>query len=226
MSTSISPFAFIIALEVSREVSSIRFMQSGESPAEAIASRIIFARAMLERMASFPPRSTAALPDFRHKTAASTVTLGRASKIMPITPRGTFFFRISKPLGRTVPYSVLPTGSSSAITAEIASAMPLILFSSSIRRSSIESLMLPLAFSRSILFCSIMYALFSTSAFAIASRARFLSAVDATASCLCATLAPSQILVSIKTPPFWEEIRFRRKSRQKGRTEARAFRRL
>ena len=43
------------------------------------AARMTCASAMLERMASLPPRSSTALPDFRHSPAESAVTFGRAS---------------------------------------------------------------------------------------------------------------------------------------------------
>ena len=38
-----------------------------------------------------------AFPDLKHNAEASTVTLGRASKIIPTTPRGTLFFSIWSP---------------------------------------------------------------------------------------------------------------------------------
>ncbi len=53
--------------------------QSAGSPADAIASRITPTSASLVWAAADPPRSTAALPLFNASTAASTVTLGRAS---------------------------------------------------------------------------------------------------------------------------------------------------
>lgn len=48
---------------------------------------------LLEFIASFPPRKITVFPDFKHKAAASEVTLGLASNITPITPKGvdTFF---------------------------------------------------------------------------------------------------------------------------------------
>ena len=42
-----------------------------------------------EAAAMLPPRSTAALPDFRQMPAASAVTFGRASYTTATTPRGT-----------------------------------------------------------------------------------------------------------------------------------------
>ncbi len=49
------------------------------SPAASPASRAIPASTELECAAEEEPRSTTALPDFRHSAAASIVTFGRAS---------------------------------------------------------------------------------------------------------------------------------------------------
>ena len=49
-----------------------------------------------------------ALPDFRHNTEISTVTLGRLSYIAPITPSGTRFLLIFRPFGRTLSCSDNP----------------------------------------------------------------------------------------------------------------------
>ena len=48
-------------------------------PTAAIASAATERRTALERIAEDEPRSTTALPDFRHSEAASIVTFGRAS---------------------------------------------------------------------------------------------------------------------------------------------------
>ena len=48
-------------------------------PAPTAASRAIRARTALECAAEDEPRSSTALPDFRHSAAASIVTFGRAS---------------------------------------------------------------------------------------------------------------------------------------------------
>ena len=55
--------------------------------------------ASLERRASLPPFSTQALPVLRHKEKISAVTLGRASQIMPTTPKGTRTFAQSHAVG-------------------------------------------------------------------------------------------------------------------------------
>ena len=44
------------------------------------------------RYASLPPRRIVALAVLKHKAPASTVTFGRASKMIPITPNGTARF--------------------------------------------------------------------------------------------------------------------------------------
>ena len=48
-------------------------------PAVTAASAATLARTALECAAELDPRSTIALPDFRHSAAASIVTFGRAS---------------------------------------------------------------------------------------------------------------------------------------------------
>ena len=58
-------------------------------PAPSAASASTRATASFERAAMLPPRSTAALPDFRQMPAASAVTLGRASYTTATTPSGT-----------------------------------------------------------------------------------------------------------------------------------------
>ena len=50
-------------------------------------------------MESDPPLSITVFPDLIHKLPASTVTFGRDSYIIPITPRGTDTLEISRPLG-------------------------------------------------------------------------------------------------------------------------------
>ena len=62
-----------------REVSSTSWTQSAGRPPSAKASRSTLTTAWLERKASFPPRRMTAFPAFRHRAAASLVTLGRAS---------------------------------------------------------------------------------------------------------------------------------------------------
>ena len=52
------------------------------------------------RSASEPPRRIRALPERRQSAAASAVTLGRLSKIMPMTPIGVRTRAMSRPFGR------------------------------------------------------------------------------------------------------------------------------
>ena len=82
--------------------------------------------ARLVCIASFPPRSTQLLPVFRARAAASIVTFGLASYIIPTQPRGTRTRSITRPFGLTV-RSPLPMGDSSAATYLTASAAAFIL---------------------------------------------------------------------------------------------------
>ena len=66
--------------------------------------------------ASLPPRNIVAFAVFKQSTPASIVTLGRASKIIPITPKGTALFSIVKPLGRVIVSITDPTGLSRVAT--------------------------------------------------------------------------------------------------------------
>ena len=79
--------------------------------------------AQLERMASEPPRRMQALPLLMQMAAASLVTLGRDSKMMPTTPRGTRFCRMRRPLGRVHMRSAVPMGSGRAATSSRPRAM-------------------------------------------------------------------------------------------------------
>ena len=63
----------------SRPPPATRLTQPSGSPAATAASEAICASAALECAAEEEPRSTIALPDFRHRAAASIVTFGRAS---------------------------------------------------------------------------------------------------------------------------------------------------
>ena len=98
--TSIYPLSFIISEAVSLEVSSTSCIISAGSPDFSTASRIIPQRHLFEFIASFPPLKITAFPDLRQSADASTVTFGRDSKIIPITPSGTFVLIICKPFGR------------------------------------------------------------------------------------------------------------------------------
>jgi hypothetical protein len=57
------------------------------------------ASALFDSMASEPPRRMQALPLLIDRLAASMVTLGRLSKIMPNTPSGTRIWPTRMPLG-------------------------------------------------------------------------------------------------------------------------------
>ena len=69
------------------------------SPASSIACSTSLARALLDSIASEPPRKMQALPLLMDRLAASIVTLGRLSKIMPNTPMGTRIWPTRMPLG-------------------------------------------------------------------------------------------------------------------------------
>ena len=68
----------------------------------------------MECVAELEPRSRIALPDFRHRAAASIVTFGRASYTTATTPSGTRTLRICRPLAKREPSITSPTGSGSA----------------------------------------------------------------------------------------------------------------
>ena len=136
ISTSTYPSRCISSFAVSWLVSCTREMQSSGSPTEARAWRISSATHRLDRMASLPPRRMHTLPDFRHSAAASTVTLGRASKMMAMTPRGTRRRPMMRPLGRVSILSTLPMGSGRAATCRTPSTMPAIRSGVRVSRSS------------------------------------------------------------------------------------------
>ena len=73
--------------------------------------------------ASLPPRRIQALPDFRHSAAASTVTLGRDSKMMATSPMGTRRRIIFSPFGRSHASVTSPTGSGNLATSSQATAI-------------------------------------------------------------------------------------------------------
>ena len=68
-------------------------------------------RAAADRLQEALPRSTTADPALKHSAAASTVTLGLASYIMPMTPIGTRTFRMWTPLYMSHSSMTSPTGS-------------------------------------------------------------------------------------------------------------------
>ena len=126
----------ISSAAVSWLVSCTREMQSSGSPACRSAARISSTAQRLDRMASLPPRRMHTLPDFRHSAAASTVTLGRASKMMAMTPRGTRRRPMMRPLGRVSILSTRPMGSGREMICRTPSTMPAIRSGVSVRRSS------------------------------------------------------------------------------------------
>ena len=135
----------ISSLAVSWPVSWTKDTQSSGRPAEARAFRIKTVTARLERMASLPPRRIHTLPDLRHSAAASTVTFGRASKMMAMTPRGTRRRLMIRPLGRVSVRSARPMGSGRAITWRTPSTIPAIRSGVSVSRSSMAE-RIPAAF--------------------------------------------------------------------------------
>ena len=66
---------------------------------------------MLDLNASLPPRSITEFPDLIQSPAASAVTFGIASYIIPITPRGTLTLDILRPFGRFILEIASPIGS-------------------------------------------------------------------------------------------------------------------
>ena len=95
----------------------------------------------LEFRADFEPRNRATLPDFNAKPKASTVTLGRASYTMPITPKGTRTCFISMPLSMRRPWRTSPTGSERPATWRRPPAIPSMRSALKAKRSSRDSLM-------------------------------------------------------------------------------------
>ena len=92
---------------------------------------------------SEPPRRITALPAFRVSAPASAVTLGRLSKMTPITPRGVDTRRMVMPLGRLHCASSRPTGSGSSAMVRSPSIMASMRLSLSCRRSR-KALEMPL----------------------------------------------------------------------------------
>ena len=163
-------------------VSSTSWIISGSKPALFTATRMRSARHLFEFIASLPPRRITALPLLRLSIAASTVTLGRASYIMPTTPIGTRTLSIFMPLGRVLPSITSPTGSGYFDSASQAFAMLSILASLSASLSSRDSLILRiLPFSRSTALASIISFLLLRRICAISSSASFFMSDEAKA---------------------------------------------
>ena len=79
MMRSTTPFWVASSASSSRPPPATRTIAPSGMPALSAASAAMDARTALECAADDEPRSTIALPDFRHSAAASIVTLGRAS---------------------------------------------------------------------------------------------------------------------------------------------------
>ena len=163
-------------MATSLDVSSTNCTASSTNPTDFNPSLNASAIALLEFIASLPPLKITAFPDLKQSPAASLVTFGLASYIIPITPIGTLFLPICNPLGLVHIPKTSPTGSSSAATCLRQLAIPSILASFKANLSSILSLVpFILDVSRSFLLASIITLEFSIRKSAIAYNASFLS---------------------------------------------------
>ena len=106
-------------------------------PADSSAWETSFHKARFDWMASEPPRRMQALPLLIASEAASMVTLGRLSKIMPNTPSGTRIWPTLRPEGRRLMPVISPTGSGIAASWSQPSAMVAMILSVRRRRSTI-----------------------------------------------------------------------------------------
>ncbi len=150
---------------------------------------------MFELIASLPPRNSTALPAFRHSPAASTVTLGRDSYTIPMTPSGTVIFCSFSPLGRTVSCSIMPSGSSNSATCSRPTAMSSM--RSSVRSSRSSMAADSPACSPARMSCELaswMVATDERMALTIAARARFRRSLEAVRSLAAAHLARMALL--------------------------------
>ena len=203
ISTSIYSFNLIISVATSLLVSSTNCNEYSGSPASFIPSTKALTIAILEFIASLPPLNITALPVFKHKPAASQVTLGLASYIIPITPIGTLCLPICNPFGLLHIEVTSPTGSANDTTCLNPSAISANLFSSSFSLSNI-ALVVPfsIAFSKSFLFSLKILSLFSSNFSAILSKASFFCVVVAFISSYDASFAlcPFKINLPILCP--------------------------
>ena len=71
---------------------------------------------LLDRIASDPPLNRQAFPDLRQSAAASAVTFGLDSYIIPTTPKGTLILLTSIPEGVGSKSVISPTGSGNSET--------------------------------------------------------------------------------------------------------------
>ena len=79
MMRSTTPFWVASSASSSRPPPATRAIAPSGRPADSAASAAMPASTAFEWAADEEPRSTIALPDFRHSAAASIVTFGRAS---------------------------------------------------------------------------------------------------------------------------------------------------
>ena len=101
---------------VACDVSVISWIAFSSTASARNAPRKTWTSAWLEWRASLPPRKITAFPVLKHSADASTVTLGRASKIMPITPSGTRSLAIINPASLRHARSTFPIGSGKLTT--------------------------------------------------------------------------------------------------------------
>ena len=190
MITSTYSFIFISSFTYFLSVSEINITASSHTPALISVSLIISTSFILELMESLPPRSITAFPDLNVSPKASTVTFGRDSYIIAITPSGTFLYPIIRPLGRCFIEVISPTGSSSATSCLNPSAIPSILASVSVSLSISAGFMPFLtASSTSALLAFLISSAFFISSSATISRTSFFFVILNFAICLDAAFA-------------------------------------
>ena len=176
---STSPTAFMISSADLWSVSSMNPTSSSGSSASASPCFMAFTMASLDLKASLPPLKITAFPDFSARTAASEVTLGLLSYIMATTPKGTEVFSITMPLGLSILFSTLPSGSGRAATSSTPLAMSPILFSVRVSLSIMTSPRWSLAASTSSALAFRISSFSAISLFAMASRAAFFFSFEA-----------------------------------------------
>ena len=190
-------FSLIICSTTARSVSVTNCTASGVTPAASNPSFTSPASAALEWMASLPPRSTAALPDFKQSAAMSVVTLGRLSYTQPITPSGTRRRSILIPFPSVRESKLSPTGSGSRAIARRSFAMPVSRDSLRISRPRTASLSpdsRPASMSSA--FASMIEPWFASSASAMARSAASFWPVESFRNSLAAPRAASALPIS------------------------------
>ena len=104
------PFISSISPTRALSVESTNCTASPGPPASTRLSRTMDARSRFDRMASLPPLSSTAFPDFRQRQEMSMVTLGRLSYIAPISPSGTRRLPYLQPVRQRPHVEGLPDG--------------------------------------------------------------------------------------------------------------------